>query len=126
MSFRLRLRLRLVAGLLMIVITSASAGGVFMRWWTLRGIEMNRPHALAKRFQSQLHLTAEQTQRIEQCLEVLFAEMRDTPAHDLKVVALAKRKFMAAVRGALTPDQRREYDDFQASLNAEPEPTSKP
>lgn len=97
-----------------------------MRWWTLREMEVNRPRALARRFQSQLELSAEQTQRVEQSLAVLLGEMRDTPPHDLKALAVTKRKFMAAVRSVLTPEQRREYDEFQASLNPEPEPALKP
>jgi len=119
-------RRRLIAGFLIMMITSAVAGGLFMRWWTLREMEVNRPHVVAEKFQSQLGLNAAQTKRVEASVAAHLKEVRDAQRRDLKALAASKRKLSAAVRTVFTPEQRRQYDEFQASLNTDAPPAAQP
>jgi hypothetical protein len=103
---------RLVFIFLLAVLSSAVAGALLMRAWTLRQADARRPHLIAERFQQHLDLDAVQTEQVRALVEALMMKMRETPPGDLAALAAGRREFATAMRRLLTAGQRERYDAF--------------
>jgi len=103
---------RLVLIFLLAVLSSAVAGALVMRTWTLRQADARRVQLIAERFQQHFALDAAKTDQVRELVERLTAKMHETPPGDLAALATGRREFSNAMRLLLNAEQRTRYDAF--------------